>query len=383
MTPKVYGWCPGALRPMMSGDGLVVRIRAPLGRLSVEQAQAVAELSERYGNGILDVSARANLQLRGVTVDQHPALITALQDLGLVDNDAAIEARRNVLVAPFWSAGDETHILAQRLNSGLLQATDLTLPGKFGFAVDTGPAPVLRDTAADIRIERNGNGFVLVADGAETGQSVTLDSAADEALILARWFLAQGGAPNGHGRMRPLIARRGPPPAHGAPLAAPAPQQHLIQTATGRLIGLEFGQITATDFATLASYGPLRLTPWRMLLVETTDNIVPLPSLILDATDPRLQVSACTGAPGCLQALSSTRALARDLAPYVPPGSKLHVSGCTKGCAHPGASPLTLTATAPDTYHLIQGGTAADQPAQKNLSADQLRTSPDILTKGC
>ena len=35
-APRVYGWCPGALRPMMSGDGLVVRIRAPLGRLTSE-----------------------------------------------------------------------------------------------------------------------------------------------------------------------------------------------------------------------------------------------------------------------------------------------------------------------------------------------------------
>jgi len=382
MTPKVYGWCPGALRPMMSGDGLVVRIRAPLGRLSVEQAQAVAVLSERYGNGILDVSARANLQLRGVTVDQHPSLISALQDLGLVDNDAAIEARRNVLVAPFWSAGDETHILAQRLSSGLLQATDLTLPGKFGFAVDTGPVPVLRDIAADIRIERNGNGFVLAADGAKAGLSVTVDSAVDEALALARWFLAQGGAPGGRGRMRPLITRRGPPSAHAASLGAPAPQQQLRHTATGRLVGLEFGQITASDFSVLAAYGPLRLTPWRMLLVETAADISPQPGLILDATDPRLQVSACTGAPGCLQALSSTRALARDLAAYVPPGSNLHVSGCTKGCAHPGAAPLTLTATASDTYHLILGGTAADQPTHTNLSATTLRASPDILTKG-
>ncbi|PCJ10597.1 MAG: precorrin-3B synthase [Rhodobacteraceae bacterium] len=381
-TPKVYGWCPGALRPMMSGDGLVVRIRAPLGRLSCEQAQAVADLSHRYGNGILDVSARANLQMRGVSEDQHPALIAALQDLCLVDADATIEARRNVLVAPFWSAGDETHILAQRLSKALVQATDLTLPGKFGFAVDAGPAPVLRATSADIRIERNRDGFVLVADGAETGLNVTLDTAVKDALALARWFLSQGGAPNGRGRMRPLIAHRGPPSAHGAILGAAAPQQVLTQTTTSRLVGLEFGQITATDFATLASYGPLRLTPWRMLLVEAATDIAPLPSLILDATDPRLQVSACTGAPGCLQALSSTRALARDLAPYVPLGSKLHVSGCSKGCAHPGAAPLTLTATSPNTYHLIHNGTASDHPAHTNLSASQLRASPDIMTKG-
>ena len=31
---EIKGWCPGALRPMQSGDGLVVRIRPPTGRLT-------------------------------------------------------------------------------------------------------------------------------------------------------------------------------------------------------------------------------------------------------------------------------------------------------------------------------------------------------------
>lgn len=381
-TPKVYGWCPGALRPMMSGDGLVVRIRAPLGRLSQDQARGVAALSQQYGNGILDISARANLQLRGVSQDRHPALIESLQALGLVDSDALAEARRNVLVAPFWSAGDDTHQLAQRLNTALLQATDLTLPGKFGFAIDIGPAPVLRNTSADIRVERNNNDLVIIADGAEFGLPATMDTVVEDMLSLARWFLTHGGAPNGRGRMKALIARRTPSPAHGATLGTPAPQQTLGHTATGRLVGLEFGQITATDFATLAQHGPLRLTPWRMLLVEHATDIAPLPGLILDATDPRLQVSACTGAPGCLQALSPTRQLARDLAPYVPTGSKLHIAGCTKGCAHPGVASLTLTATDTNTFDLIRNGTASAPAAHSHLSAATLRATPDILTKG-
>ena len=78
-VPKVYGWCPGALRPMMSGDGLVVRIRAPLGRLSAEQARGVADLSAIHGNGLLDLSARANLQMRGIRQDGHEALLSGLR----------------------------------------------------------------------------------------------------------------------------------------------------------------------------------------------------------------------------------------------------------------------------------------------------------------
>ncbi|NIZ59684.1 precorrin-3B synthase [Sedimentitalea sp. CY04] len=382
VAPKVYGWCPGALRPMMSGDGLVVRIRAPLGRLTSDQAQAVADLSQRYGNGLLDLSARANLQMRGVSEKDHPILIAALQDLGLVDTDAATEARRNVLITPFWNQGDETHKLGQQLSNALTAATDLSLPGKFGFAIDTGPSPVLRDTAADIRIERNSDGLVLIADRAETGLPVTAATAVKEALSLAHWFLAHGGAPDGRGRMKTLIARRGPPSAHVANLGSPAERPILGQTATGQLVGLEFGQIPATSYAQLATHRALRLTPWRALLVEGASNLAPLPGLILDATDPRLRVSVCTGAPGCTQALSPTRQLARDLAPHVPAKSPLHLSGCAKGCAHPAAAPLTLTATGADTFNLIRNGKASDPPAKTHLSAADLRASPDLLTKG-
>ena len=380
--PKVYGWCPGALRPMMSGDGLVVRVRAPLGKLSVNQARGVARLSQDFGNGLLDISARANLQMRGIREDAHGELIEALRDLGLIDTDASAEARRNVLLAPFWAEGDDTHAIATGLSAVLTAATDLSLPGKFGFAVDCGAEPVLQDIAADIRIERTNDGLILRADGAETGLPVTRESAIPEALALARWFLDQGGAPEGRGRMHRLIARRGPPPTHTAPMAKAGFTAKPGTVPAWTLAALEFGQMPAATLAQLADHGEVRLTPWRMLLVDGAARLPPLPGLILDATDPRLQVVACTGAPGCLQALSSTRDLARDLAAHVPAETKLHVSGCAKGCACPGPAPLTLTATGNDEFSLIRNGTAADQPLKTRLSADALRAAPELLKEG-
>ncbi|KIC09791.1 precorrin-3B synthase [Leisingera sp. ANG-M1] len=381
-TPKVYGWCPGALRPMMSGDGLVVRVRAPLGKFSVAQARGVARLSQDFGNGLLDISARANLQMRGIREDAHEELIEGLRGLGLIDPDPEAEARRNVLLTPFWSAGDDTHSIAMELSTALTASADLALPGKFGFAADCDSAPVLQDTAADIRIERNGEALLLRADGADTGMPVTRESAVPEALALARWFLEQGGAPEGRGRMHRLIARRGPPPAHTAPMTKAGFRAKPGAVPAGTLAALEFGQMPAATLAQLADHGDIRLTPWRALLVEGAAGLPPLPGLILDATDPRLQVVACTGAPGCLQALSTTRDLARDLAPHVPAGTKLHISGCTKGCACPGTAPLTLTATAKDEFSLIRHGTAADLPLKTRLSADALRAAPELLKEG-
>ncbi|MFN3576989.1 MAG: precorrin-3B synthase, partial [Tabrizicola sp.] len=98
---EIKGWCPGALRPMPSGDGLVVRIRPPLGRLTPAQAQAIAQAAETHGNGIIDLSARANLQLRGVTEASHPRLIDDLRAQGLIDPDIGTETLRNLIVAPF------------------------------------------------------------------------------------------------------------------------------------------------------------------------------------------------------------------------------------------------------------------------------------------
>ncbi|MFS4582498.1 precorrin-3B synthase [Phaeobacter sp. C3_T13_0] len=391
--PKVFGWCPGALRPMMSGDGLVVRIRAPLGRLTQDQARGLAQLSQRCGSGVIDISARANLQLRGIREDAYEALIAGLRDLELVDTDPTAEARRNITLTPFWQSGDDSHRIAKDLTTALTKATDLALPGKFGVAIDCGPAPVLCQTAADIRIERTADGLLLRADGATRGMLVSADNAATETLALARWFLDQDGAPAGRGRMRQLIERRGPPSAHvasGGTAAqyaqrpTPGPVSSLIPSLEGGalLIALEFGQMPASSLAELADHGALRLTPWRMLLVEGVTSVPALPGLIPDATDSRLRVSACTGAPGCQQARAITRDLARDLAAAVPVGKHLHVSGCTKGCAHPHPADLVLTATDHDRFDLIHDGTAADHPLNTSLSARTLRATPDLMTEG-
>ncbi len=67
----IRGWCPGALQPMESGDGWVVRIRPPGGRPGRAQAQAIADAAQTHGNGVIELTGRANLQLRGVTPATH------------------------------------------------------------------------------------------------------------------------------------------------------------------------------------------------------------------------------------------------------------------------------------------------------------------------
>lgn len=353
---------------MPSGDGLVVRIRPRSGRLTPDQARGIAELAARHGNGLIDLSNRANLQLRGVTEASHPALIDGLRALDLIDHDATDEARRNIITTPFWTASDHTQTLASQLAQALSAADAPQLPGKFGFALDTAARPCLRDAPADIWLETGPDGLLL-ASHSDLALPVTPETAVPEAIALTHWFLANHGVTDGRGRMAALLKRLPLPKRFATKRRPAAPNATPGPTPQGQLAGFEFGQMQAQTLAALADLGPLRLTPWRMLLIEGHIDAPQIPGVITDANDPMLRVIACTGAPGCLQAHAATRDLARALAPKLT--ETLHVAGCAKGCAHPTAAPLTLTAT-PTGFNLIRKGTASGPPLREGLSAADL-----------
>src|SRR4030095_9480653 len=88
------------LRRVASGGGWSGRGRPRGGAFSLETAAALADLAQRLGNGHIDLTRRANLQLRGLTEDRLPPMRTELATLGLLDPDTETEAVRNVMVAP-------------------------------------------------------------------------------------------------------------------------------------------------------------------------------------------------------------------------------------------------------------------------------------------
>lgn len=369
---EIKGWCPGALRPMASGDGLVLRIRARNGRLTPDQARRIAALSRRYGNGLIDLTSRANLQLRGLDDAGHAATITALAELGLLDANPDAEARRNVILSPFAPVDGPAWQVAKAIARAMTAPDAPQVPGKFGFAVDCDPW-ALSAVPCDIRLRPMGGAWQITPDGGDWGLTAPDPaSAAASAVALARWF-AQGGIHDGRGRMRDYLRRQPDLPKGARPVApqtpphtpGPGPAPH------GWLLGFAFGQITPDQLAACADAGPLRLTPWRALLIEGADAAPPVPDAILDPESPLLRIHACTGAPACPQALADVRALARQLAPRLAPRT-LHISGCAKGCAHQGRADLTLIAIAPDRFDVIRGGSIRDQITLRAMDKDAL-----------
>ncbi len=383
--PPAKGWCPGAHRPMPAGDGWLVRVRAPLARLSLAQAQGLCELALRLGDGGIELTRRANLQLRGVAPRHHARLVAALCDLGLLDADPAVEARPQVLVQPCWRPDDLSERLAGELAARLGELP--TLPAKFGFGVDAGASPLLGLASADVRIERAASGRLMVrADGADLGMPVAPDEAAEVALRLAAWFAVAAGA-SGARRMREYLrvhlrARDAGAPFRGSEPVAPAARTRTLRPGPcelGPLYGAAFGLLPADALADLlhrTRARALRLTPFRGFIAEA--GVWCESEVFLSRADEALlDVDACPGAPSCASATVATRSLARalaaglrDVAPAQRPS--LHVSGCSKGCARSRPADLTLVGR-DGGFDLVRDGCAWDAPSSTGLSDPSLR----------
>jgi precorrin-3B synthase len=373
--PQVRGWCPGAYRPMMSGDGLVVRVRPKLARLTADQVLGLCALAEEFGSGILDLTNRANLQIRGVAEAAHEPLLQGLAALDLLDVDPALESRRNILIAPFWQHGDLIHRMAEQLLDALAALPEM--PAKVGFAVDLGANPILQHSSADFRFERSAGGMILRADGVPLGRPVTEGTAISALAEVMEWFAVHRTAERR--RMAQVVAASTLPA--GWATTAPHPKGLRPQAGPdpmGALLGAAFGQIDAAALAQAMQHSgavAMRVTPWRLFLLEGTKTGAELP-FITNPDDPLLTTHACAGAPFCPQASVETRSLASRLAATHQGG--LHVSGCAKGCALPRASEVTLVGRE-GAFDLVLNGTPWDEPTRRGLRLEQITTHEEVL----
>jgi len=414
---RVKGWCPGALRPMESGDGLIVRLKLTGGIVPLDLAAKIADWSARWGNGQIDLTSRANLQIRGVTEAGIEPLQDAVADAGLLDVSPEGEAVRNVIASPLAGI-DPDAVLDIRPIVAALEARIASdkrfhgLPAKFCWLVDDGGSASLDDVQADVRFAAiSAAAFVVGLDGWDNRFGpVLIDELPDVAARIAGAFglsaarrmrdlpsaaaivdaaslKALSRSAGEGGAQRRVRGREGGNPKRPHPPIAGATGPSLSRFAGEGLsilrVGLPFGRISAGDLQLLANQvkqagaSELRFTPWRTILVPLPTNdsaqslakdLVPN-SFILDPADSRLRVAACVGAPACPRATTDVRADAARLAPQVRAGDLLHVSGCAKGCAHPRAATVTLVGDG-GAYNLVCGASPGDEPVRAGLTID-------------
>jgi precorrin-3B synthase len=149
------GACPGVHRPFAATDGLLMRVRVPGGAVSTRGLGALAGAVARHGAGPVELTNRANLQVRGVAGDALDGLRRDLVAAGLAPTDPDADERRNVLVTP--GAGIDPSEVADvrpvaRTVLAWLAGSDAPgrLHPKAGVLVDGGGAVSVRGRRHDV-----------------------------------------------------------------------------------------------------------------------------------------------------------------------------------------------------------------------------------------
>lgn len=390
------GACPSLAAPMRTGDGFLVRLRPVAAALTADDLLALASLARETGNGLIEITARGNIQLRGLTLETVPRLAEGLAVAGIVPQTGV------VIETPVLSGIDPSEIadatpLADALRNAIAAAA-LTLAPKLAIVVDGGGTLSLADMVADIRLDAvEVSGAVAwrlsIGGDRETARPIALlssETVIEGAMTVVAALAAAGASTRGRDLDAAALVARFKAPA--VPLAGTVPLHpigvHRIGGLTVLGVSPAYGQVHADRLValvqSLSACGAteFRLVPHRTLLVCGLSE----PALVVaqDAAQregfwcmdkaPGRSVSICAGAAGCASASFDTHAAAdafvAHAAEWLDGSADVHVSGCPKGCAHPARAAVTLCGTA-EGVSLILNGKASD-PALSTVAADDL-----------
>jgi precorrin-3B synthase len=415
--PQPRGACPGLSAPMATGDGLLVRL-LPIGTIALDAFATLCAAAQQHGNGIIEVTSRGSIQIRGLSATSAPRFAAAVTALGIAAEDGI-----PVLINPLAGLDAEDIIdagaLAADLRIALAQnSLAQRLAAKISVAIDGGGALDLDRLAADVRLraEVSQNGIVVrIGVGGDHGIASDLGAVSPSdgiaAVIRLLEVLAQHGC---RARARDVLAAEGiavfrfavedllvvsvPPRLRGNERQEPIGLHRLRDGTFAYGVDLAFGHADAmalqrlTDAAKVAEARGMRAAPGRALMIVglTRQTAVSLAAaaealgFIVHADDPRRHVVACAGAPICASADIAARGLAPQIAvaaaPHLDGTFKIHISGCAKGCAHPAPAALTVVGTSSGCA-LVANGSTGDAPF-KIVGTNELQAAVAEIARG-
>ncbi|MES0073106.1 precorrin-3B synthase [Mesorhizobium sp. M0058] len=443
------GACPALSAPMQTGDGLLVRLNPVAGGLSPKSLIGLCESALKRGNGIMEVTARGSLQIRGLTAESAVLLAAEVDALGIaVRTGVPVETGPLAGIDPREIA--DPRALAERIRAAVEEA-GLTprLGPKVSVVVDGGGQLTMDGVTADVRLKavREGGNVMWALSVAGDGQSARPlatadeDAARDIAVAALRMTAEKGreahardlserqlaslagwhsfappsvlpdisptrgeissfavssspstlktGETGGDSTISPQVGEMSGRTEGGAVERSRSPIG-LFDLNTGHAlgIGLPFGSMPAQNLIDLASRASnlgtaeIRLAPGRALLflgqppaanplLQTTAAAL---GFVTAAADPRTRIAACPGTPACASGQIATRDIAETIAAENADilDFTLHISGCAKGCAHPGPAALTLVG-GENGAGLVVNATAKALPAGYRPGYDAAR----------
>jgi precorrin-3B synthase len=145
------GACPGLSAPMPTGDGLLVRLH-PIGTVSLAAFKALCAAARQCGNGVIEITTRGSMQVRGLSTASAPRFADTVASLGI-----AAEEGIPIISNALAGLDPEELLDASALAADLRRALARTsLPGrlapKISVVIDGGGALGLDALSADVRL---------------------------------------------------------------------------------------------------------------------------------------------------------------------------------------------------------------------------------------
>lgn len=343
----------------------MIRLRIPGGQTSGQVLRQLTELAHVYGNGVVQLTSRAGLQLRGLP-DPLPAdFVGAIMATGLLPAPSH-DRVRNIVASPLTGLSGglaDVRPLITELEAALIAEPALAeLPGRFLFVLDDGRGDVAASTF-DLAYQATapGTGWLLVGSSGH-GRSVSAAQAVPTLVDLARRFIV-ARATSGAWRVAELpdwIESLG---LTKVPTTSARPSVPLGRIGTAASVAVPLGRLRRVQAAVIDEVvdgGPVVITPWRgLVLPRSADQVERLGAagLAVDDTSTWANISACVGAPACGRGRVDTEAIAELLVGSRQPIRRLHISGCERRCGAPAGEHLDLVAPQPDDALQIVGHT--------------------------
>lgn len=360
--------CPGVLALHEAADGRLARVRVPGGRLAPAALRVLADVSEELGNALVDLTARANLQLRGLAPDAAAALVPRLAAAGLLPS-ASHDRVRNVLASPLAGRApeslDEVDAVVALLDAQVVDSHRLRdLPGRFCFLVDDGSG-ASREIGPDVIVAARGGGrFGVLLDGrpiefeGDAATAVAVAVGAAEAFVALRgdaWRLSE--TPGGAARVAATLGLSLAPVTRAARTRGYGPGVVTQRDGRAALTALApLGQLSPALLRALAATDhEVRLSTRRTVtLVDVppseaaaTREALGAAGLVLDAASGWVGLTACAGTGACTRALADVRAAAAERAAVrTATGHVEHWAACERRCGELPGTPVAVTAQA-------------------------------------
>ena len=148
----------------------MMRVGVPNGILTARQARVLAQIAQRHGRNLADITVRQNIQYHWLTIESLPEILSSLDAVGLSPKGACGDVVRNVTGCPLAGIAHDELVDASPLAVEIareLQANNdfFNLPRKFKISVTGCPVWCSYPEINDI-------GLTAVRRGSEVGYSV-------------------------------------------------------------------------------------------------------------------------------------------------------------------------------------------------------------------